>query len=62
MYNKMKKSIIIKEEAHTQLKKYCDENGLKLQKFVENLILKNIKDGKHNMGEELPPMPKISNI
>ncbi len=46
MYNKMKKSIIIKEEVHTQLKKYCDENGLKLQKFVENLILKNIKDGK----------------
>lgn len=46
IYNKMKKSIIIKEEIHTQLKKYCDENGLKLQKFVENLILKNIKDEK----------------
>ena len=46
IYNKMKKSIIIKEEVHTQLKKYCDENSLKLQKFVENLILKNIKDGK----------------
>jgi hypothetical protein len=30
----------------TKFKKYCDENGLKLQKFVENLILKNIKDGK----------------
>jgi len=46
IYNKMKKSIIIKEEIHAQLKKYCDEKGLKLQKFVENLILKNIKDEK----------------
>ena len=42
----MKKSIIIKEEVHKHLKKYCDENCLKLQKFVENLILKNIKDEK----------------
>jgi hypothetical protein len=50
----MKKSIIIKEEVHTQLKKYCDDNGLKLQKFVENLILKNIKDERRKMGEKLP--------
>lgn len=54
IYNKMKKSIIIKEEVHTQLKKYCDDNGLKLQKFVENLILKNIKDERRKMGEKLP--------
>jgi len=46
MYNKMKKSIIINEEIHTQLKKYCDENGLKLQKLVENLIIKHIQNGR----------------
>ena len=46
MYNKMKKSIIIREEIHIQLKQYCDENGLKLQKLVENLIIKHIKNGE----------------
>lgn len=42
----MKKSLIIKEEIHTQLKKYCDEKGLKINKVVENLIIKHIEDEK----------------
>jgi hypothetical protein len=45
----MKKSLIIKEETHTQLKKYCDEKGLKINKVVENLIIKYIKDEKKRM-------------
>ena len=53
MYNKMKKSIIIKEEIHTQLKQYCDDNGLKLQKLVENLIIKHIKNGEE---KEMPSL------
>jgi predicted DNA binding CopG/RHH family protein len=35
------KSIQINNELHTEVKKYCSDNGLKLQKFVEKLI----KDG-----------------
>jgi len=35
------KSIQIDRELHTELKKYCSDNGLKLHKFVEKLI----KDG-----------------
>lgn len=42
----MKKSLIIKEEIHSQLKKYCDEKGLKINKVIEILIIKLIKDGK----------------
>jgi hypothetical protein len=42
----MKKSIIVKEEIHTQLKQHCDINGLKLQKLVESLIIKYLEDGK----------------
>jgi hypothetical protein len=45
IYNKMKKSLIIKEEIHTMLKKYCDDKGLKLNKVVESLIIKYVKDG-----------------
>jgi hypothetical protein len=56
MYNKMKKSIIINEEIHTQLKKYCDENGLKLQKLVENLIIKHIQNGRKEMDKTMPSM------
>ena len=41
----MKKSIIINEEVHFQLKKYCDENGLKLQKLVEQIIIKYVENG-----------------
>lgn len=44
----MKKSIIINEIVHTQLKKYCDDNGLKINKLVENLIKKYIEDGSPN--------------
>jgi hypothetical protein len=35
------KSIQINYQLHAEIKKYCDDNGLKLQKFVEKLI----KDG-----------------
>jgi len=42
----MKKSIIIREEVHTQLKQYCDENGLKLQKLVEQIIIKYVENGR----------------
>lgn len=45
----MKKSLIIKEEIHTQLKKYCDEKGLKINKVIEILIIKYIRDEREKM-------------
>lgn len=45
----MKKSLIIKEEIHTMLKNYCDGKGLKINKVVENLIIKYIKDENEEM-------------
>ena len=35
---KQQKSILLDELIHNQLKKYCDEKGLKLKQFVERLI------------------------
>jgi len=32
------KNIKISEESHTILKKYCEENGLKIYGFLENII------------------------
>lgn len=42
----MKKSLIIKEEVHTQLKQYCDEHGIKINKLIENLIINYLKNGR----------------
>jgi hypothetical protein len=42
----MKKSLIIKEEIHMRLKKYCDENHLKINKLIETLIIKYLENGK----------------
>jgi len=44
----MKKSLIIKEEIHIQLKKHCDENGLKIQKLIEKLIIKYLENDREN--------------
>lgn len=40
------KAVQLDENIHEQLKKYCDENGLKLQRFVEKLIINEIKKTK----------------
>lgn len=40
----MKKSLIIKEEVHIQLKQYCDERGIKINKLIENLIINYLKN------------------
>lgn len=41
MKNSNYKPIQIPAESHDKLKKYCDENGYKLGKFMETLIHKN---------------------
>lgn len=40
----MKRNTInIKTEVYEQLKKYCDERGIKINWFIENIIIKEIK-------------------
>jgi len=45
------KNLKISEEVHSTLKKYCDKEGLKLNKFVEKLIEENCKTKKDIYGE-----------
>lgn len=44
------KSIQIEAAIHEQLRKYCDDNGLKMQRLVEKLIINETtkKSTKHN--------------
>ena len=38
------KSLIISEETHKQLKQYCDDNSIKMMKWVESVIIEKIKE------------------
>jgi len=51
IFMKKIKNIKISEETHDILKKYCEENGLKLYKFLERLIIKNCTKQKDIYGE-----------
>jgi len=46
------KAIQIDIKIHEQLKQYCNDNGLKMQKLIEKLIINetkgNIQDNKSN--------------
>lgn len=41
---KTQKNLKISEETHKILKLYCERKGLKIYKFLENLINENCKD------------------
>jgi hypothetical protein len=45
------KNIKISIQSHETLKKYCDKKGLKIYKFLENLIMENCKEVKDIYGE-----------
>ena len=45
------KNLKISEETHQILKKYCDVNGLKMYKFLENLIYEKCGEKKDIYGE-----------
>ena len=49
--NKGIKNIKISKESHEILKKYCDKNGMKIYKFLENLIMEKCKVKKDIYGE-----------
>ena len=52
MKNKKIKNIKISDDAHSVLKTYCEKNGLKLYKFLENLIIKTCSKPKDIYGED----------
>ena len=40
------KNLKISVESHEILKKYCDKRGIKIYKFIENLIFETCKEKK----------------
>ena len=45
------KNLKIDAEVHDVLKKYCDKRGIKMYRFLENLILEKCKEKKDIYGE-----------
>jgi hypothetical protein len=45
------KNLKISVESHEILKKYCDKKGIKIYKFLENLIIEKCKENKDIYGE-----------
>ena len=45
------KNLKISVESHDILKKYCDKRGIKIYKFIENLIIDTCKEKKDIYGE-----------
>lgn len=41
---KDQKNLKISKTTHDILKKHCEKRGLKIYKFIENLIIENCKD------------------
>jgi hypothetical protein len=48
MINMKTKAIQIEDQIHNQLKQYCDDKGLKIQKLVEKLIMNEITREKNS--------------
>ena len=46
------KNLKISIESHEILKKYCDKRGIKMYKFLENLIIEKCKEKKDIYGED----------
>jgi len=45
------KNIKIDPKVHEILKKYCDKRGMKIYKFLENLIIQNCQEKRDIYGE-----------
>ncbi len=46
------KNLKIAVDVHDVLKKYCDKRGIKMYRFLENLILEKCKEKKDIYGED----------
>ena len=42
------KTMKISEELHTNLKKYCNKNNLKMGKWVETILIEHFKNNNIN--------------
>jgi hypothetical protein len=49
--NKNIKNLKIDTKVHEVLKKYCDKRGIKMYRFLENLILEKCVEKKDIYGE-----------
>jgi hypothetical protein len=45
------KNLKISVESHDILRKYCDKRGIKMYRFLENLIIDKCKEKKDIYGE-----------
>jgi len=45
------KNLKISIESHNILKKYCDKRGIKMYRFLENLIIEKCEEKKDIYGE-----------
>lgn len=45
------KNLKISIESHDVLKRYCDKRGIKMYRFLENLIIEKCKEKKDIYGE-----------
>jgi len=52
IYENKIKNIKISEDVHKVLKKYCDQKGIKIYKFLEQLIIEKCKEKKDIYGED----------
>jgi hypothetical protein len=50
--NKNIKNIKISKESHSLLKKYCDQKGIIIYKFLEQLIKEKCKEVRDLYGED----------
>ena len=46
------KNLKISVESHEALKKYCDKRGIKMYRFLENLIMEKCKEKRDIYGED----------
>jgi hypothetical protein len=49
--NKKIKNLKIDVDVHSVLKSYCDKRGIKMYKFLENLIMEKCQEKKDIYGE-----------
>lgn len=49
---KVKRTITLPDTSYQQIKEYCDENGLKIARFVEKTLLYYIEQQKNKVYEQ----------
>lgn len=49
----MRKNLKITEEVHDRIKKYCDENHLKMSDWASSVLLKKIEEIENGTTKEI---------